>query len=42
MLRSFVEEQPDNWKVEIDLMVFAYREVSIATSGYCPFELLYG
>ena len=42
MLRSFVEEQPDDWDIGIDLVLFAYREVPIATYGYSPFELLYG
>ena len=41
MLRSFVEEQPDDWDVGIDLVLFAYREVPIATYGYSPFKLLY-
>ena len=37
-----MEEQPDDWDVGIDLVLFAYREVPIATYGYSPFELLYG
>ena len=42
MSRSFVEEEPDDWDVGIDLVLFAFREVPVATYGYSPFELLYG
>ena len=42
MIRRTCEEQPKNWHLYLDLLLFAYREVPQATTGFSPFELLYG
>ena len=42
MMRRTCEEQPKNWHLYFDPLLFAYREVLQATTGFLPFELLYG
>ena len=42
MLRKFVSDDPRSWEKMIDLLRFAYREVPCVTTGFSPFELMYG
>ncbi|PIK36635.1 hypothetical protein BSL78_26536 [Apostichopus japonicus] len=42
MMRSLTEDQMKHWDEYIPSFLFAYREVPCATTGYAPFELLYG
>ena len=42
MLRRLCIEQPKQWYRFINLLLFAYREVPQASTGFSPFELLYG
>ena len=42
MLKKFVENQIDNWDKYLPYVLFAYREVPCQSTGYSPFELLYG
>ena len=42
MIRRTCEEQPKNWHLYLDPLLFANREVPQATTGFSPFELLYG
>ena len=42
MLRRMVEEQPKDWDRYISPLLFAYREAPQASTGFSPFELLYG
>ena len=42
MLRKFVKEEPKDWDRYLPYMLFAYREVPEASTGFSPFELLYG
>ncbi|XP_072030803.1 uncharacterized protein [Amphiura filiformis] len=42
MLRSLTTEQQKYWDEYIPYFLFAYREVPCQTTGYSPFELLYG
>ena len=42
MIRRTCEEQPKNWHLYLDPLLFAYIEVPQATTGFSPFELLYG
>ena len=42
MLRTFVAEEGKDWDKLIPYLLFAYREVPQATTGFSPFELLYG
>ena len=42
MLRRLCTEQPREWNKLIDPLLFAYREVPIESTGFSPFELLYG
>ena len=42
MLRKLAGEQPKEWDKYIPALLFAYREVPQASTGYSPFELLYG
>ncbi|KAL8595294.1 hypothetical protein ACOMHN_020047 [Nucella lapillus] len=42
MLRRLVQEQPQEWDRWIPALLFAYREVPQASTGFAPFELLYG
>ena len=42
MLRKMAGEQPRMWDRFIPALLFAYREVPQESTGYSPFELLYG
>lgn len=42
MLRRFVDETGSNWDQWLPYLLFAYREVPQASTGFSPFELLYG
>ncbi|KAJ8022389.1 hypothetical protein HOLleu_37270 [Holothuria leucospilota] len=42
MLRKLCEEKPSDWDRYIDPLLFAYREVPQESTGFSPFELLYG
>lgn len=42
MLRKFVSDTGADWDQWLPYLLFAYREVPQASTGYSPFELLYG
>ena len=42
MLRRLTVEQPRKWHKLIDPLLFSYREVPQSTTGFSPFELIYG
>lgn len=42
MLQKFVAGTGQNWDKWLPLLLFAYREVPQASTGFPPFELLYG
>ena len=42
MIRSLSDEQMKRWDEYIPYFLFSYREVPCKTTGYSPFELLYG
>lgn len=42
MLRKFVGNNVRCWEKYLPYLLFAYREVPCPTTGYSPFELLYG
>lgn len=42
MLRRLCSEQPRQWHRYINALLFAYREVPQESTGFAPFELLYG
>eukprot|EP00745_Piridium_sociabile_P042744 TRINITY_DN8657_c0_g1_i1.p1 TRINITY_DN8657_c0_g1~~TRINITY_DN8657_c0_g1_i1.p1 ORF type:complete len:1461 (-),score=280.53 TRINITY_DN8657_c0_g1_i1:179-4561(-) len=42
MLRRLATEKPQEWDRWIPAALFAYREVPQATTGYSPFQMLYG
>ena len=42
MLKRLCAEQPRQWNRFIDALLFAYREVPQESTGFSPFELLYG
>ena len=42
MLRKLVSKEGKNWDRLLWYVLFAYREVSQSTTGFSPFELLYG
>uniref|UniRef100_A0A7N6BLW2 Gypsy retrotransposon integrase-like protein 1 n=1 Tax=Anabas testudineus TaxID=64144 RepID=A0A7N6BLW2_ANATE len=42
MLRKFVNETGSDWDQWLPCVLFAYREVPQASTGFSPFELLYG
>ena len=42
MLKRLCCEQPKQWHRYINALLFAYREVPQESSGFSPFELLYG
>ena len=42
MIRKFVHEDARNWHQWLDSLLFAVREVPQASTGFSPFELLYG
>ena len=42
MLRKTVKEEGKDWGKLLPYLLFAYREVPQASTGFSPFELLYG
>ncbi|KAI2648139.1 Transposon Ty3-I Gag-Pol polyprotein [Labeo rohita] len=42
MLKKFVDETGRDWDKWIPFLLFAYREVPQCSTGFSPFELLYG
>ena len=42
MLRRFVSQTGKDWDEWLPYLLFAYREVPQASTGFSPFELLYG
>ena len=42
MLKRLCSEQPRQWHRYINSLLFAYREVPQESTGFLPFELLYG
>ena len=42
MLKRLYSEQPRQWHRYINSLLFAYREVPQESTGFLPFELLYG
>ena len=42
MIRKFVDEDPRGWDEMLPYLLFAYREVAQESTGFSPFELLYG
>lgn len=42
MLRKFVNDSGNDWDQWLPYLLFAYREVPQASTGFSPFELLYG
>ncbi|KAI5615026.1 hypothetical protein C0J50_10925, partial [Silurus asotus] len=42
MLRKFVSETGRDWDKWLPFLLFAYREVPQASTGFSPFKLLYG
>ena len=42
MLRKLCADKPQTWDRFIPALLFAYREVPQESTGYSPFELLYG
>ena len=42
MLRKMCEEQPKDWDRYINPLLFAYREAVQESTGFSPFELLFG
>ena len=42
MLRKLTAENPETWDEMLPAVLFAYREVPNQTTGYSPFELMYG
>ena len=42
MLRRTVTQEGKDWDRQLPYLLFAYREVPQASTGFSPFELLYG
>ena len=42
MLKRLMSERPSDWDRYINAALFAYREIPQETTGFSPFELLYG
>lgn len=42
MLRKFVSDTGKDWDKWLPFLLFAYREVPQASTGFSPFELVYG
>jgi len=42
MLRKLAEEQPRDWDLRIPTLLFAYRDAPQSSTGFSPFELIYG
>ncbi|XP_068240035.1 uncharacterized protein [Palaemon carinicauda] len=42
MLKKLCQEKPNQWHRYINAVLFAYREVPQESTGFSPFEILYG
>ena len=42
MLKCYAQDEPTDWDKHIPYVLFAYREAPHESTGYSPFELLYG
>ena len=42
MLKKLCADQPKEWHRFLDALLFAYREVPQESTGFAPFELMYG
>lgn len=42
MLRKMCEERPKDWDRYLNALLFAYRETPQSSTGFSPFDLLYG
>ena len=42
MLRRLAHDHPGNWDLYVDPLLFALRETPQASTGFAPFELVYG
>ena len=42
MLKAYARSKPKTWDEYIPYWLFAYREVPNESTGFSPFELLYG
>lgn len=42
MLRKMCEERPTDWDRYLNALLFAYRETPQSSTGFSPFDLLYG
>ena len=42
MIKRVVQDQPKNWDRMIPSVLFAYRELPNASTGFSPFELMFG
>ena len=42
MLKKMCQERPKDWGRYLPAILFAYREVPLSSTGFSPFELLYG
>ena len=42
MLKKFVRKRVQIWDKYLPYLLFTYREVPCESTGYSPFELLYG
>ena len=42
MIKKFVHDEPKLWDQMLPFILFAYREVPEASTGFSPFELVYG
>lgn len=41
-LRKYIDRFKGDWDRAIPFLLFAYREVPCETTGFSPFELMYG
>ncbi|CAF0886715.1 unnamed protein product [Brachionus calyciflorus] len=42
MLRTFINENQDDWDILLNKLAFAYRTAVHRATGYTPFEMVYG
>ena len=42
MLTKITNERPENWDMMLPCVLFAYREIPHSSTGFSPFELVYG
>ena len=42
MLRKICQKRPKDWDCYLPAVLFAYREAPLASTGFSPFELIYG